>query len=355
MVAAVFIGSPPGLKNKRFRAQAKRTPCACCDVRRRFRCLAFAPVFAYQYARCNGWGAMEAELDRVSGGELRSGKGHKDENFPVASLLVAVKYRAPILAFYRFARVADDVADHPDLPPPQKLALLDSLEASLLGASRSEPEGVALRGVLAKRGLMPQHALDLLKAFRLDVMKSRYESWDELIEYCRYSAMPVGRFVLDVHGESQMTWPASDAICAALQINNHLQDCGRDYHDLDRVYLPLDALVAAGTNVEALREPNASAALRACLHDVAKRTRDLLDRGKDLPAQISDARLAVEIRATIDLAYAINNLLLARDPLSEPVHLKKSQMLGVTIGALASGVIAHFGGRGRRGVEARPK
>ena len=128
---------------------------------------------------------MDAEAERVSAGELGSGKGHRDENFPVASLLVAAKYRAPILAFYRFARVADDVADHPDLPPPQKLALLDSLEASLLGASRSEAEGVALRTSLAERKLSPQHALDLLKAFRLDVTKSRYENWDELIDYCR--------------------------------------------------------------------------------------------------------------------------------------------------------------------------
>jgi squalene synthase HpnC len=298
---------------------------------------------------------MEPEVDRVSAGELRSGKGHKDENFPVASLLVAAKYRAPILAFYRFARVADDVADHPDLPPPQKLALLDSLEASLLGASPSEPHGVALRTVLAERRLGPQHALDLLKAFRLDVMKSRYETWDELIEYCRYSAMPVGRFVLDVHGESQTTWPASDAICAALQINNHLQDCRRDYRDLDRVYLPLDALAAAGSNVDALRAANASPALRACLRDAAKRTRDLLDRGKDLPAQISDARLSVEIRATIDLAYAINDLLLARDPLSERVHLRKSQMLAITVGALGKGVMARLAGSTRRGLEARPK
>jgi squalene synthase HpnC len=182
---------------------------------------------------------MVAEVERVSAGEAGSGKGHRDENFPVASRLVAAKYRAPILAFYRFARVADDVADHPDLPPPQKLALLDSLEASLVGASRSEPEGVALRGALAERKLTPRHALDLLKAFRLDVTKSRYETWDELIGYCRYSAMPVGRLVLDVHGESQATWRASDSICAALQINNHLQDCGKDYRDLDRVYLPL--------------------------------------------------------------------------------------------------------------------
>jgi squalene synthase HpnC len=293
--------------------------------------------------------------ERVSAGELRSGKGHRDENFPVASLLVAAKYRAPILAFYRFARVADDVADHPDLPPPQKLALLDSLEASLLGASRSEAEGLALRASLAERKLSPQHALDLLKAFRLDVTKSRYETWEELIEYCRYSAMPVGRFVLDVHGESQATWPASDPICAALQINNHLQDCGKDYCELDRVYLPLDALAAAGTSVEALGEAKASPELRRCLSEFAKRTRDLLDRGAGLPGQISDARLSVEIRATIDLAYAINDLLLARDPLSEPVHLTKPRMLGLMVAALASGTMARLSRGAGRGAPAGQK
>jgi squalene synthase HpnC len=297
----------------------------------------------------------EGREERVSAGELRSGKGHRDENFPVASLLVAAKYRAPILAFYRFARVADDVADHPDLPPPQKLALLDSLEASLLGASRSEAEGVALRATLAERRLSPQHALDLLKAFRLDVTRSRYETWDELIDYCRYSAMPVGRFVLDVHGESPATGPASDAICAALQINNHLQDCGKDYRALDRVYLPLDALAATGTSAEALGEARASPALRRCLVGLAKRTRDLLDRGAGLPAQISDARLSVEIRATIDLAYAINDLLLARDPLNEVVHLTKPRMLGLTVAALASGMMARLGGGAGRGAAAGQK
>lgn len=288
---------------------------------------------------------MTADAERVSAGELRSGKGERDENFPVASRLVAGKHRAPILAFYRFVRTADDIADHPDLPPPQKLALLDSLEASLIGASRAEAEGVALRAALAERNLSPRHALDLLKAFRLDVTKSRYATWDELIDYCRYSAMPVGRFVLDVHGEAQTTWAASDAICAALQINNHLQDCGKDYRDLDRVYLPLDALAAAGASVEALGEAKASPSLRGCLTDIARRTRDLIDRGRDLPAQISDARLSVEIRATIDLAYAINDLLLARDPLSEPVHLTKGEMLRITLRALGQGIVARFSRR----------
>ncbi|GAC1339625.1 MAG: squalene synthase HpnC [Beijerinckiaceae bacterium] len=291
---------------------------------------------------------MRAEAERVSAGEVRSGKGHTDENFPVASLLVAAKHRAPILAFYRFARVADDVADHPDLPPPQKLALLDALEASLLGHTQSEPEGVALRSALAARGLTSRHALDLLKAFRLDVTKARYKDWNDLIDYCAYSAMPVGRFVLDVHGESPSTWPASDAICAALQINNHLQDCGKDHRDLERVYLPLDALAAEGIGVEALAEAKASPALRACLAALAKRTRDLLDQGADLPAQIADTRLSVEIRATIDLAYAINDLLLAGDPLSERVHLKKRQMLGVTLAAIVGGMASRLSGGNAR-------
>ena len=92
--------------------------------------------------------------------------------------------------------------------------------------------------------LDPQHARDLLTAFRMDVIKRRYRDWDDLMNYCRYSAMPVGRFVLDVHGEPRSTWPANDALCAALQIINHLQDCGKDYRDLDRVYLPLDLLAA---------------------------------------------------------------------------------------------------------------
>ena len=102
--------------------------------------------------------------------------------------------------------------------------------------------------------------------------KLRYRDWDDLIGYCSLSAMPVGRFVCDVHGESRSVWPANDALCAALQIINHLQDCKDDYLNLDRVYVPLDALAACGAGVEALGEPQASPALLACLHGLAERT-----------------------------------------------------------------------------------
>ncbi len=189
----------------------------------------------------------------TSAGELRSGKSHRDENFPVASWLIHPRHRAPILAFYHFVRTADDIADHAELKPDEKLALLDQLEADLDGASDRNPEAVALRKELAQRGLSPRHAKDLLTAFRLDVTKLRYRDWDDLIGYCTYSAMPVGRFVCDVHGESETVWPANDALCAALQIINHLQDCQADYRNLNRVYVPQDSLAAAGSRCRSAR------------------------------------------------------------------------------------------------------
>lgn len=275
--------------------------------------------------------------------ELRSGKGAGDENFPVASWLVAPPYRRPILAFYEFVRIADDIADHASLSEAEKLGHLDSLEASLMGRDDRNPAGVTLRAALAERNLTPQHALDLLKAFRQDASKHRYADWDELIDYCRYSAMPVGRFVLDVHGESRATWVASDNVCAVLQIINHLQDCVKDYQALNRVYIPLDALAAAGTSVEALEAPRATPQLLACLHGLADRTGVMLDQGATLPAQIEDRRLALEISAIVTLAQHFVQLLRTRDPLSENVRLGK---LGVAaFGALgaAKGLFGRLG------------
>jgi len=259
--------------------------------------------------------------------ELRSGKGAGDENFPVASVLVAPKHRPAVLAFYEFVRVADDIADHAQLAPAEKLARLDSMEASLLGTSDAEPEGVRLRDVLRDRGLSSVHAQHLLRAFRQDVTKLRYDDWDDLIEYCRYSAMPVGRYVLDVHGESQSTWPANDALCAALQIINHLQDCAKDFRALDRVYIPLDALAANGLTVEALAAPRATLALMRCISDLATRTGALLAQSRPFALQIKDRRLAMEVAAIQSLAERLVGVLKTHDPLSEPVHLSKPQML----------------------------
>jgi hydroxysqualene synthase len=274
--------------------------------------------------------------------ELRSGKGHRDENFPVASLLIKAEHRAPILAFYDFVRTADDVADNPALEPGEKLAYLGALEAGLLGYSEGEEVAQRLRAILKERQLSARHAQDLLTAFRLDVTKLRYRNWDELIEYCRYSAMPVGRFVLDVHGESEETWPANDALCAALQINNHIQDCHADYTTLDRVYVPLDALAEAGATVEDLGAERSSQALLRCLHAVAHRTDALLQQSNGFAAMIGDFRLSLEVAVITAMAGQILGMIKTRDPLSENVHLSKFGAMRSALVGLATGSLTRF-------------
>ncbi len=260
---------------------------------------------------------------------LASGKGHKDENFPVASALIAARHRPLVLAFYRVARISDDVADHPSLSSGEKLERLTAIEASLTGHAASIPAAVALRGVLSERGITSRHMLDLLEAFRRDAVKTRYADWDELMDYCRYSAAPVGRFMLDVHGEDHATWPASDALCAALQVINHLQDCGKDYRDLDRVYVPQDALVGAGLEARALGGLKADVALRAVITGLATRTALLLDTARPLEAGVRDLRLAVEIGVIHTLAESLNQRLMVKDPLSERVHHAKIEAMGI--------------------------
>jgi hydroxysqualene synthase len=277
--------------------------------------------------------------------DLRSGKSHRDENFPVASWIIHRRHRALILAFYNFVRTADDVADHATLGERDKLTYLDLLEAELLGKGNTQPEAVILRNALAERSMPPRHALDVLIAFRMDVTKLRYENWDEVLHYCRYSAMPVGRFMLDVHGESTSTWAASDALCAGLQINNHLQDCGKDYRDLNRVYLPRDALAAAGASVEQLGQKSAPALLLQCLHSLALRTEALLNQSKSLSAEVRDFRLGLEISVIQSFADKIVRMLKVRDPLSQTVHLGPTQLLAHSLGGMASEMTRRAVGR----------
>ena len=143
--------------------------------------------------------------------------------------------------------------------------------------------------------------------------------------------MPVGRYVLDVHGESRATWAASDNVCAVLQIINHLQDCVKDYHNLDRVYVPLDALSAAGSNVEAIDAERSTPALTASTVGWAMPAAT--------SAQIKDMRLSLEIAAIVTLARHFVRLLRTRDPLSENVRLGKFGVAGVGLLGAAKGLL----------------
>ncbi len=294
------------------------------------------------------------ECEIRSADALRSGKGHRDENFPVASWLIHPRHRAIILAFYNFVRTADDIADHAALTPQQKLVLLDRLEAGLVGASTEDRVAVRLRDALAARQLPARHAQDLLAAFKLDVTKLRYRDWDDLIGYCSLSAMPVGRFVCDVHGESRTVWPANDALCAALQIINHLQDCKSDFLNLDRVYIPLDALAASGASIEALGAAQSSPALLNCLHRLAQRTERLLAESDVFPQLLADWRLGLEVSVISALAHRLTRILRVRDPLRDRVHLRVGSVLGLTLlGVLTGG--ARRLGRHRSAAAHKPR
>ena len=273
----------------------------------------------------------------MTAADLASGKGHKDENFPVASWLIEARHRGPVMAFYRFARTADDVADHTTATAREKLRLLEQMRATLIGKHDRDAPALALREALAERGLKPIHALDLLEAFRRDVVKSRYASWDELMDYCRYSAAPVGRMVLDIHGEDPATWAANDALCSALQVINHLQDCAKDYRQLDRVYLPEEELAAAGLSVDALGEKAASPGLRLVITGMARRTRELLVVSRPFAGQIRNRRLRAEVAFIQRVAEDLTTRLAARDPLRERVHHTKWELAGLglsTVGRL---------------------
>jgi farnesyl-diphosphate farnesyltransferase len=267
--------------------------------------------------------------------ETWSGKDRGDENFPVGSALISARLRKHVHAFYAFARNADDIADSPVLAPDDKVARLDVMEAVLLGrAEIGSPSAVRLRDSLAETGVTPRHSLDILVAFRRDATKLRYASWDELLDYCRYSAMPVGRHVLDLHGEGRDTWEANDALCAALQVLNHLQDCVRDLADLDRCYLPLDLMAEHGASLEDLCRPAASPGLRRVFDALLDRCDALNRTAPGLPRHTRDRRLRLETAVIVSLSRRLAARLRRGDPVATRVKLTRSDAAASVLAAL---------------------
>lgn len=258
--------------------------------------------------------------------ETPSGKGAGDENFPVGSWLLPAAHRPHVMAFYHFVRAADDIADNPELDPEAKLRRLDLFERALAGDQQHPaelPKAALLRRSLAATGVTDRHALDLLKAFKQDATKTRYADWADLLDYCAHSASPVGRFLLDLHGEDQALYRLSDPLCDALQILNHLQDCADDLRELDRLYLPLDLLTKGGTDPSALSSSNTSPALRAVLDAALDGTDALLQRAAELPLALTSRRLGAETAVILEMARQLSSLLRRRDPLAERVELSK--------------------------------
>lgn len=280
-----------------------------------------------------------------AGVETPSGKSAQTENFPVGSFLLAPKHRPVVAAFYAFARAADDIADNPALAPDEKIARLNGFERGLdaHGAVDAGYEKAArLAAALRAAELSDRHARALLSAFRQDALKQRYASWAELVDYCTRSADPVGRFLLDLHGEDPAGYRQSDALCTALQVLNHLQDCGEDRREMDRVYVPLDWLAAHGGRIEDLDQPAASPALAKTLAVMLENTRALIAVAKGLPRALRSKTLAMESAVIVGLAERLAQRLDGADPLARRIKLSKWDFLaqggrGVIWGLLSAG------------------
>jgi squalene synthase HpnC len=273
---------------------------------------------------------MQTEMNNESGNgsaETPSGKDAAYENFPVGSWLLPAALRPHIAKFYAFARAIDDIADNPDLAPDDKVRRLDEFEDAVTGRGADDPAyrtAHAIRESLDETGITAAHCVDLITAFRLDATKLRYRDWDDLMGYCILSAAPVGRYLLDLHGGSADGYGPSDALCNALQVINHLQDCQDDYQALDRVYLPGDWMAEAGVVVEDLDANRSTKGLRRVLDRCLDGTEALINEARRLPGGLKSRRLAMESAVIIEIAERLCGRLRDGDPL-RPARIQLSK------------------------------
>ena len=228
------------------------------------------------------------------------------ENFPVASHLLPRRMRPHIAAIYAFARMADDFADEPGTPDDERLRRLDDWRARLERAAtieRATDAGdagqvfLALSHTIRECGLPISLFTDLLSAFRQDVLQKRYGTWNDLLDYCRRSANPVGRLVLKVGGYASPRLEAqSDAVCTALQLTNFWQDLERDW-EIGRVYVPESDRVRAGARLEDLEARRITREWQGVMSEMVQRTRALFAEGRPVCDAV-EGRLRWQLRLT---------------------------------------------------------
>ncbi len=261
-----------------------------------------------------------------------------DENFPVASLLLPKKIRKDVISFYYFARHSDNIADDNAIPPQERLDLLNAISLSVAGNQSNMPEWAKPYRELLRQGkLDSRHGRALLDAFMQDVEKSRYASWEELIDYCMRSAAPVGRAVLEIGEEYYADITASDKICCVLQILNHLQDIKEDYQERDRIYFPMNGLIDNDLSAE-----KASPELRAMIDEVLDRVDVMLKEAHSLFSTVKSFRLRMEIATIWHIAQKLSKSLRHKDPIASKVKLSKFDYVKVFIHGLKTAISSSF-------------
>ncbi len=258
---------------------------------------------------------------------LMSGKSYSDENFPVASFLMTKKIRSIVRVFYFFARMADDIADHQKLSSNQKKNILLFFDNAISKSKKTNNK--ILDKMIAKFKELPsgkKYSRNLLKAFMMDASNKKYKNWNDLLYYCKFSANPVGRFVIDAVNERkniEKIYEASDSLCTALQIINHIQDCKKDFKELNRVYIPESFFKKYSVDKKILRKSKSIENFERLKIEIVDNVLLSLRKTKLGLREIQSWRLRKETLIILNIAKRLCNLLKINDPLEKQIKLSR--------------------------------
>ena len=258
---------------------------------------------------------------------LMSGKSYSDENFPVASFLMTKKIRSIVRVFYFFARMADDIADHQKLSSNQKKKILLFFDNAISKSKKTNNK--ILDKMIAKFKELPsgkKYSRNLLKAFMMDASNKKYKNWNDLLYYCKFSANPVGRFVIDAVNERkniEKIYEASDSLCTALQIINHIQDCKKDFKELNRVYIPESFFKKYSLDKKILRKSKSIENFERLKIEIVDNVLVSLRKTKLGLREIQSWRLRKETLIILNIAKRLCNLLKINDPLEKQIKLSR--------------------------------
>ena len=258
---------------------------------------------------------------------LMSGKSYSDENFPVASFLMTKKIRSIIRVFYFFARMADDIADHQKLSSNQKKNILLFFDNAISKSKKTNNK--VLDKMIARFKELPsgkKYSRNLLKAFMMDASNKKYKNWNDLLYYCKFSANPVGRFVIDAVNERkniEKIYEASDSLCTALQIINHIQDCKKDFKELNRVYIPESFFKKYSVDKKILRKSKSGENFERLKIEIIDNVLTSLRKTKLGLRKIQSWRLRKETLIILNIAKRLCNLLKINDPLEKQIKLSR--------------------------------
>ena len=258
---------------------------------------------------------------------LMSGKSYSDENFPVASFLMTKKIRSIVRVFYFFARMADDIADHQKLSSNQKKKILLFFDNAISKSKKTNNK--VLDKMIARFKELPsgkKYSRNLLKAFMMDASNKKYKNWNDLLYYCKFSANPVGRFVIDAVNERkniEKIYEASDSLCTALQIINHIQDCKKDFKELNRVYIPESFFKKYSVDKKILRKSKSIENFERLKIEIVDNVLLSLRKTKLGLREIQSWRLRKETLIILNIAKRLCNLLKINDPLEKQIKLSR--------------------------------